>query len=117
MSFLLLYWRQIAALAVMAALFGGGWYQGSSHEIKKQELALASAQKEAFDRYTKEVTEKNRIAEELEKAKVTREVIYRDVVKRIEKVVDRPIYLQECIDGDGMTLINESISKLSIYNN
>lgn len=37
-------------------------------------------------------------------------VEYRTITKTVERIVDRPVYLNQCIDDDGLRIINGFIS-------
>lgn len=70
--------------------------------IKEQQAAaeaVAAAAKQA-----------NMQAEELEKARADREIVYRTITKQVDRIVDRPIYRSDCIDDDGLQSINEAFT-------
>lgn len=49
----------------------------------------------------------NTVSKEYEEQKVQREIEYKTIVKTVEKIVEKPVYLNECIDQEGLDLINQ----------
>lgn len=60
------------------------------------------------------VEEKREVAQvastKFEEKKVANEVQYRTVTVTLEKIVDRPVYLNQCLDDDGLRILNDQIS-------
>ena len=83
-----------------------GWkWNASSWQAKEQK------------RITKDnelVEEKREVAQEastkFEEKKVANEVQYRTVTVTLEKIIDRPVYLNQCLDDDGLRVLNDQIS-------
>ena len=104
------YWKgslygTLAALLFMSGLWTGWRLASASYQadiIKEQQAAaeaVAAAARQA-----------NAQAEELEKARADREIIYRTITKQVDRIVDRPVYRNDCIDDDGLQSINEAIT-------
>lgn len=88
-------------LALFAAYHWVG-YQAVAEYKAEQFVLQAKADKIQQDKY-------NAIAKELEDAKADREVVFKTITKTVEKVVDRPIYLEQCIDQDGLDAANAAL--------
>lgn len=39
------------------------------------------------------------------------EIRYRTVTVTVEKLVDRPVYINQCLDDDGLRILNEQITR------
>lgn len=96
----------VAALA----LAGGGFYAGAKVTnnswkagMLDAEIKHASALKEANDR-------NNELARALEASRANIRTVFKTIEKRVEKVVDRPVFLRECFDDDGLRLANEALT-------
>ena len=72
-------------------------------DIIREQTATAKAVDEA-------AAKANQHAEELEKAKAKREIIYQTITKTVDRIVDRPVYRSDCIDDDGMHAIDAAIT-------
>jgi hypothetical protein len=46
----------------------------------------------------------------LEKSKNEKQIVYRTITKKVEKLIERPIYSTDCIDADGVQLINSALA-------
>lgn len=42
--------------------------------------------------------------------RTTNEIRYRTVTVTVEKLIDRPVYINQCLDADGLRTINEQIT-------
>lgn len=95
----------VAALAVVVG-FAGGW--------KTQGWRWDAADKQRLEQETadlRRITEHARQASgTYEDKRTANETRYRTVTVTLEKIVERPVYLQSCIDADGLRLINAQIS-------
>lgn len=45
-----------------------------------------------------------------EEKRTTNEIRYRTVTVTVEKLVDRPVYINQCLDDDGLRILNEQIT-------
>ena len=95
----------VAALAV-ALGFAGGWKtQGWRWDAAdKQRIELESKERQ------KQLDRANTASTTFEDKRATNETRYRTVTVTLEKVVDRPVYLQSCLDADGLRILNAQIS-------
>lgn len=100
-------WLKIgAAVGLLAALIGSGagiykhiYNKGYEAAERKHDYELAKARKKAEDAATM-----------LEAQKSERRIVYETVTKEINKIVERPIYLSDCVDDDGLYAINQAIA-------
>ena len=104
------YWKgsvygTLAALLFMAGLWTGWRLASTSYQsdiIKQQQLVA--------DQIEAAAKKSNVQAEELEKARADREIIYRTITKTVDRIVDRPVYRSDCIDDDGLRIANEALT-------
>ena len=100
------FWAKVVAIGVIiAAILGSYWYTynaGVRHENDKQIIATAKAN---------EIASKNfdtiwdlYIAEQNKKA-----VAGKVIRQKVEKIVERPVYKNVCLDDEGFNLANEAI--------
>lgn len=95
----------LAALA-LAALVGIGWrvhhnIYMSGYEKAKAEYAYQLAKAQA---------NYNDVAEQLEVAKSERKVVYETITKTVDRIVDRPVYRNLCLDDDGLRNVNTALA-------
>ena len=97
--------KLITAAVLVAFILGAGyWLRGLQEkatmvaEVQEQ----ARADKAQADRASSAV-------QETEVAKTKTEIRYVTVTKEVEKLVERPVYLQQCFDDDGLRVLNAQI--------
>jgi hypothetical protein len=52
----------------------------------------------------------NVVSAELERARHEKQVVYRTITRRVEKVVERDVYRNVCLDDDGVRLVNSALA-------
>ena len=93
---------------VSATVFALGGYLGHTLTADSYKADMLEAQKQAFVEYTTQTEKLNIISQELEKSKNEKQIVYRTITKKVQKLIERPIYSTDCIDVDGMQLINSA---------
>jgi hypothetical protein len=102
----MIYTHVAAAAVALAVGFAGGWTtQGWRWDAAdKQRMEQEAREKSrALDRA-------NTASGTFEEKRTANETRYRTVTVTLEKVVERPVYLNQCIDDDGLRVLNEQIS-------
>jgi len=67
--------------------------------------------KEAVERERVKAQDKaDKAGEKLETKDAEAKVIYKTITVEVDKIVDRPVYLNKCFDVDGLHLANEALS-------
>jgi hypothetical protein len=98
--------KLIAALALLIALIGSHWYvlnMGRRLERTDWLAAQIKADAAATSKY-------NAVAQQLESAKNERQIVTQTITKQVIKLVDRPVYLNSCLDDDGLLLAQAAIT-------
>ena len=111
--------KLIAAAVALLVAFIAGW-QVKGAFVAKRDLAIAEAKAEFIKAYQTAEADKAIILEQkLAELKANEKTIERERIK----IIDRPVYNNECLDVDGLQLIerartgssnpSESINKVS----
>lgn len=96
--------KVLAVVAVVAVSFGAGWRVKAAF-VAERDLAVVEAKTAFLDAYRDAESGK---AEILEKKLSSLRANERVINNEILKVVDRPVYLNECLDADGLRLIERA---------
>ena len=98
----------VATALVAAALGGAGAWKVQGWRFAAQDAQRLEAQAEAT-----RINEKaaSAASTSFETKKASNETRYRTITVEVEKIVDRPVYLQQCLDDDGLRLINSQIRR------
>ena len=94
-----------AAVIALGLAFGTGWWLRGL-QVKAAMVKQTQAQAKA------DVQQAQRTSEAVQthaEAKVKTEIRYVTTIKEVEKLVERPVYLERCMDDDGLRVLNAQI--------
>ena len=100
-----------AAVAVVAAVLSAGstWQvQGWRFDAREKDRIEAAAELASNNRQAAQSA-----SEGLENDRTRIEVKYRTITRNVEKIIDRPIYLQRCLDDDGLHALRGALGTAS----
>lgn len=100
----------LVLVAAVSAAFAYGDYYGHRMSNTVWQLKYDAAQQKAAEQYAARVQAYNQLADEYETAKAKRGVVYETITKTVDKLVDRPVYRNVCIDDDGLRQINAALA-------
>lgn len=96
----------LIAAVIFSAGAGVSWKFTSDH----YEAKAAKDDRVALEDFKTAVQGMNALSKELEDQKNETRVVYKTIEKQIPKIVERPVYRNECIDDRGLLLVNEALS-------
>lgn len=103
----MLYTHAAAAVVALAVGFAGGWktqgWRWDAADKQRTEQEAKERQKQLDRAHTASTT--------FEDKRATNETRYRTVTVTLEKVVERPVYLNACLDPDGLRALNDQIRR------
>ena len=101
--------RVLIATGVLSLVLGFGSGMGL------QKLFWIAADKERIENEAKTKENNKEKAHEasvsFEEKRTANEIRYRTVTVTVEKLVDRPVYINQCLDDDGLRTLNEQITR------
>lgn len=103
-------WLLLGALIAALASSGAGYWAGYSRASAAAELREAQAVEQARQQMDDNRRRAQAVARRVAVAQQQAEVIYRDRDRIVQQIVERPVYRAECIDDDGLALINRALS-------
>lgn len=100
-------WLRVAEFAVLIAFLFGAyvWVGHNAVEDYKTEQVVLQAKADAAQQ-----AKYNKLAEDYEKLKSTRQGNVNTITRTYEKVIEKPIYSTVCIEPSGLQLANEAIA-------
>ena len=101
-------WSHVAAALLAAVLaFAGGWKtQGWRRDSLDQQRIEAQHEKERMDRQAANVA-----AGDHEKDKESIRTEFKVITQTVEKIVEKPVYLNVCVDDDGLRALHQAITE------
>ncbi len=100
------YWIAIAVLSFICVWMSS---QLNKADAEKEE-AVAAAIKPYEDAAKTHTQELEKASEQYEKLKSEQRVKTETVTREVQKIVERPVYLNQCFDDDGLSAINSHIT-------
>lgn len=100
-------WTRMAA-TLLAGIAIGGW---SAWQIQSWRADSAALQRETAAREQHAANERtaHTASTSYQKESAHERIVYRDRVKVVQQIVDRPVYRSTCLDADGLQQINDAI--------
>ena len=94
-----------AAGAALVLVFGAGWWLRGL-QVKAAMVKQTQAQAQAD---VQQAQRTSTAVQQHAKVKTETEIRYVTTVKEVEKLVERPVYLERCMDDDGLRVLNGQI--------
>ena len=98
---------------IYAAVAGAAIAAAAAWQV--QDWRFDAKEKQRIEQEAKDLhrmTERaGRASAAFETKRAANEVRYRTVTVTLEKIVERPVYLNQCIDDDGLRVLNEQIAR------
>lgn len=94
----------IVGAVALALSFGAGWRTKAAF-VAERDLAIVEAKNEFISSYRVAESE---FADALEKKLASLKANEKVINNEIVKIVDRPVYLNNCLDTDGLKLIEQA---------
>ena len=97
---------KLAAIgAALVLAFGTGWWLRGL-QVKAATVDQTKAQAQAD---VKQAQRTSTAVQKHAKVKTETEIRYVTTIKEVEKLVERPVYLERCMDDDGLRVLNAQI--------
>ena len=104
-------WRAYAAIGAILLVVTGSYMKGRRDGDAACAVRISQLQVEAQEAKDAEAQRAHEAAARLEKANAKTRIIYRDIVRDVERIVDRPVYRDTvCVDDDGLRAVNRALA-------
>ena len=90
--------------AIIAVFFASGWWVRGLVEAKKDLVELSAATQAINAEMSRESEISKLLEDKLAKWDTKQWIVYHEK----QKIIDRPVYLNVCLDADGVQLINRA---------
>jgi hypothetical protein len=101
------------AIALVLA-FGGGYLKGGEHTANAYQVKIDKLQLDAAAQLQKTrdamQAQSNEAVEMLEKDNARSHTVFRTITQQVDKIIDRPVFRNICLDDDGLRLANAALS-------
>ena len=98
------------ASILVASAFAGTYLKGRIDGREVCNGRIAMMVNDANKREKAEQKQANRAATQLEAAHVKTRVVFRTITETVEKIVEKPVYRDMCLDDDGLRAVNTALA-------
>lgn len=101
----MLYTHAAVGIAALALGFAGAW---NVQNWRHDSALLKQTQRAAKDTF-RNVERQDTAVGDYTKDQANAKVIYRRIVVEVDKIVERPVYRNQCLDADGLRILGAAI--------
>lgn len=107
-------WILVSALASVITIGGAGYFKGDAdaanrYKVKIEQMQIVAQQQVEKVRLANKVQAETAV-NTLETQNAKSRIIYRTITQNIDKIVDRTVYANACLDTDGLMLVNAALA-------
>ena len=105
------YWKPLAISALLAAVIGGEYWYGRQRYQAGYGAATAAITAKMIEQHQQHQKTAREASVEYQQGKSKRDekgMVRREVV---QKIIERPVYIDDCTDASGVSVLNAAIAE------
>ena len=105
------YWKPLAIAALLAAVVGGEYWYGKQRYQAGYDAATAAITAKMIEQHQQHQKTAREASVEYQQGKSKRDekgMVRREVV---QKIIERPVYIDDCTDASGVSVLNAAIAE------
>lgn len=105
------YWKPLAIAALLAAVIGGEYWYGRQRYQAGYGAATADITAKMIEQHQQHQKTAREASVEYQQGKSKRDekgMVRREVV---QKIIERPVYIDDCTDASGVSVLNAAIAE------
>ena len=110
-EWVLKYWKPLAIAALLAAVIGGEYWYGRQRYQAGYDAATADITAKMLEQHQQHQKTAREASVEYQQGKSKRDekgMVRREVV---QKIIERPVYIDDCTDASGVSILNAAIAE------
>ena len=111
MSELLKYWKPLAIAALLAAVVGGEYWYGRQRYQAGYDAAMAAITAKMLEQHQQHQKTARAASVEYQQGKSERDEKVRVQREVVQKIIERPVYIDDCTDASGVSVLNAAIAE------
>ena len=111
MSELLKYWKPLAIAVLLAAVVGGEYWYGRQRYQAGYEAATAAITAKMLEQLRQHQNTAREASVEYQQTKSEADVKVRVRREVVQKIIERPVYIDDCTDASGVSVLNAAIAE------
>ena len=111
MSELLKYWKPLAIAALLAAVIGGEYWYGRQRYQAGYDAATAAITAKMIEQHQQHQKTARAASVEYQQTKSEADEKVRIQREVVQKIIERPVYIDDCTDASGVSVLNAAIDE------
>ena len=111
MNEILKYWKPLAIAALLAAVVGGEYWYGRQRYQAGYDAATAAITAKMIEQHQQHQKTARAASVEYQQGKSERDEKVRIQREVVQKIIERPVYIDDCTDASGVSVLNAAIAE------
>ena len=111
MTYLYKYWKPLALAALLAAVVGGEYWYGRQRYQAGYDAATAAIKAKMIEQHQQQQKAARAASVEYQQGKSERDEKVRVRREVVQKIIERPVYIDDCTDASGVSVLNAAITE------
>lgn len=103
-------WVILGLVLALAGAAGSGYFKGHRDAADRCEIKIAGMVAESVKRRATEAATAHTAAALLENNHEKTRIVYRTITRSVDRLVERPVYRNVCLDDDGVREANAALA-------
>ena len=105
------YWKPLAIAALLAAVVGGEYWYGRQRYQAGYDAATAAITAKMLEQHQQHQKTARAASVEYQQAKSEADEKVRVQREVVQKIIERPVYIDDCTDASGVSVLNAAIAE------
>ena len=111
MTYLYKYWKPLALAALLAAVVGGEYWYGRQRYQAGYDAATAAITAKMIEQHQQQQKAARAASVEYQQTKSERDEKVRVRREVVQKIIERPVYIDDCTDASGVSVLNAAVAE------
>ena len=111
MTYLYKYWKPLAIAALLAAAVGGEYWYGRQRYQAGYGAATTAITAKMIEQHQQHQKTARAASVEYQQGKSERDEKVRVRREVVQKIIERPVYIDDCTDASGVSVLNAAITE------
>lgn len=105
------YWKPLAIAALLAAVVSGEYWYGKQRYQAGYDAATAAITAKMIEQHQQHQKTARAASVEYQQTKSERDEKVRVQREVVQKIIERPVYIDDCTDASGVSVLNAAIAE------
>ena len=105
------YWKPLAIAALLAAVVGGEYWYGRQRYQAGYDAATAAITAKMLEQHQQHQKTAREASVEYQQTKSEADEKVRVQREVVQKIIERPVYIDDCTDASGVSILNAAVAE------